>query len=71
MTQACTSSHLSLTLTDEEDRKSDEEQEDVRHHRESIQEAAIVEDTSVHVVRGRVVVIATESQGHGGIGSLR
>lgn len=71
MTQTCTRSHLSLTLTDEEDRKGDEEQEDVRYYCEGVQEAAVVEDTGIHIVSGRVVVVAAECQGHGGIGSLR
>lgn len=64
-------SHLVRRLTNEEDGESDEEQEDVRHHVERIQEAAVVEDATVHVVRQRVVLVSTERQGHGGTVTLR
>lgn len=64
-------SHLVRRLTNEEDGESDEEQEDVRHHVERIQEAAVVEDATVHVVRQRVVLVPTERQGHVGTGTLR
>lgn len=60
-----------MTLTDEEYGKGDEEQEDVWHQREGVQEAAVVEDAGVHVVRGRVVFVAAERQGHAGVWSLR
>lgn len=53
-------------LTDEEDGEGDEEQEDVRDHIERVHEAAIVEDSLVHPVGGRVVLSAAEGQGHGG-----
>ena len=39
------------TLTDEEDGEGDEEDEDMGHHIECVQETAVVEDPSVHVVR--------------------
>lgn len=64
-------SHLVVTLTDEEDGEGDEEQEDVRHHVERVQEAAVVENAAVHVVRQRVVLVPTERQGHVGTGTLR
>lgn len=64
-------SHLVVTLTDEEDGEGDEEQEDVRHHVERVQEAAVVENAAVHVVRQRVVLVSTERQGHGGTVTLR
>ena len=59
------------TLTDEEDGEGDEEDEDVRHHIERVQEAAVVQDTSVHVVRKRVVLDPAERQGHVGARTLR
>lgn len=37
-------------LTDEEDGKGDEEQEDMWHHVERVHEAAVVEDTLVYPV---------------------
>lgn len=64
-------SHLVVTLTDEEDGEGNEEQEDVRHHVERVQEAAVVENAAVHVVRQRVVLVPTERQGHVGTGTLR
>ena len=56
-------------LTDEEDREGDEEQEDVGHHVERVQEAAVVEDASVHIVR-RAVLVPAERQRHGGTRTL-
>lgn len=58
------------TLTDEEDGEGDEEEKDMWHHIEGVQEAAIVQDPRVHVVGHRVVLVPTESQGHGGAGTL-
>lgn len=62
--------HLPATLTDEEDGKGDKEEEDVWHHIERIQETAVVQNPSVYIVGHRVILVATERQGHGGAGTL-
>lgn len=54
----------SQSLTDEEDREGDEEQEDVGNEVESVHEAAIVQDAIRHVVGIEMVVIAAKRQGH-------
>lgn len=41
------------------------------HHIEGVQEAAVVQNTRVHVVGHRVILVPTERQGHGGAGTLR
>lgn len=61
----------SQTLTDEEDGEGDEEEKDVWHHIEGVQEAAVVQNPRVHVVGHRVILVPTERQGHGGAGTLR
>lgn len=63
--------HSPATLTDEEDGERDEEEEDMWHHVERVEEAAVVQDPAVHVVGRRVVLVPTECQGHGGTGTLR
>lgn len=40
-------------------------------HVECIQEAAVIQNALVHVVGRRVALAPTESQGHGGAGTLR
>lgn len=62
--------HSPATLTDEEDGECDEEEEDVRHHVERVEEAAVVQDPGVHVVGRRVILAPAECQGHGGTGTL-
>lgn len=42
--------HSPATLTDEKDGKRDEEEEDVWHHVERIQETAVVQNPTVHIV---------------------
>lgn len=41
------------------------------HHIERVEEAAVVQDPTVHVVGGRVILVSTECQGHGGTGTLQ
>lgn len=65
------SSPPTVTLTDKEDGKSNEEEEDVWHHIERVQETAVVQNPSVHVVGHRVILAPTECQGHGGTGTLQ
>lgn len=67
---SCRAVHLAAGLTDKEDGEGDEEQEDVGHHGERVQEAAVVEHAPVHVVGARAIVIATECEGHGGTQTL-
>lgn len=58
------------TLTNEEDGERDEEEEDMWHHVERVEEAAVVQDAAVHVVGRRVVLVPAECQGHGRTGTL-
>lgn len=60
----------SLTLTDEEDGEGDEEDKNMWDHIERIQETAVVQNPSIHVVGHRVILVSTECQGHGGTGTL-
>lgn len=62
---------MSETLTNEEDGKGDEKQEDMGHNSEGIKKASIVEHATIHIVGNRVVLTATEGQGHGGAWALR
>lgn len=57
-------------LTDEEDGECDEEEEDMRHEVERVQETAVVQNPPVHIVGTRVILAPTERQGHGGTGTL-
>lgn len=41
------------------------------HHIERVEEAAVVQDPTVHVVGRRVILVPAECQGHGGTGTLR
>lgn len=63
--------HHPATLTDEEDGKGDEEEEDMWHHIERIQETAVVQNPPIHVVRHWVILVPAERQGHGGTGTLQ
>lgn len=63
-------SHFTLTLTDEEDGEGDEEDKNMWDHIERIQETAVVQNPSIHVVGHRVILVSTECQGHGGTGTL-
>lgn len=65
------SSPPTVALTNKEDGKGDEEEEDMWHHIERVQETAVVQHPSVHVVGHRVILAPTERQGHGGTGTLQ
>ncbi|TNN59790.1 hypothetical protein EYF80_029975 [Liparis tanakae] len=68
--EGCEGSPLPWTLTDEEDGEGDEEEEDMWHHIERVKETAVIQNPAVHVVGHRVILVPTESQGHGGTGTL-
>ena len=60
----CLHGHSAQSRTDEEDGEGDEEQEDMGHKVQGVDEAAIVEHTSIHAVRVIHLVNPTEWQGH-------
>lgn len=62
--------HHPATLTDEEDGEGDEQEKDMWHHIERVQETAVVQNPPVHIVRHWVILIPAERQGHGGTGAL-
>lgn len=62
--------YLFEPLTNEEDGKGDEEQEDMGHHSKGIKKTSIIKHSAVHIVGDGVVLVTTEGQGHGGAWAL-